>query len=170
MLPFSSAFPSTTIALALLALAVIWLDRTENLPNRNDSRSDRFILLAYIVHLIPMISMVWSATHAFPTDIRVSRTELQWKHWFQSKNEAAIRSIQIHFHCCGLNSMRDRAWPFPSHDVDATTCERTSGFSTACGPLWQEQLRAAVTLSMISSILVHLLLVCALNQISLECY
>jgi len=157
--PFPSLIPLTTITLALIALVVIWLDDTKALPSQDEARSVILVFLAYIIHLIPVILTVWSATYVFSTDIRACRTELQWKRWFQSKNEDAIRSVQSLCHCCGLNSMRDRAWPFPSHNVDATTCERTSGFSTACGPIWQEKLRATVTVSMTASILELLLLV-----------
>jgi len=48
--------------------------------------------------------------------------------------------------------MRDRAWPFPARNVDASACETTSSFQTHCGPL----LKATLSYIAVSSGLVSI--------------
>lgn len=115
------------------------------------------IALSYIVLVTPIVLIVMSAVYTFSVDARMCSSELQWRRWFRNKDEAVIRSIQDAYRCCGLNSMRDQAWPFPSRNTDASTCQRTSGFRTHCGPLWQDQLQATAVFCIVASILLHLL-------------
>lgn len=78
---------------------------------------------------------------------------------FQRKDESGIRAIQTGLQCCGLNSRRDRAWPFPSHDVDARACERTLGYTSRCADRWQRQEAVAASLIVLASLLNWILLV-----------
>ena len=103
-----------------------------------------------------------SGNVAFRSDFRAFEAESEWTRLFRSKNEAIVVSVQNALHCCGYNSMRDRAAPFPSHEFDATTCEKTSGFSTHCALLWQDHIEKVEILNMVSGILNAMFMVCAL--------
>ncbi|KAK5083585.1 hypothetical protein LTR05_006088 [Lithohypha guttulata] len=72
---------------------------------------------------------------------------------FENKDANSIRSIQTRLQCCGLNSMHDRAWPFPSRGVDARACERNQGYTVACGNMWRQEESLAATLTAIASFL-----------------
>ncbi|KAF5525643.1 hypothetical protein CGCA056_v002685 [Colletotrichum aenigma] len=57
-----------------------------------------------------------------------------WQHEFAGKDESAIRRIQDSLDCCGLNSVKDRAWPFRA-DVQ---CAQRYGRDTPCMGPWRE--------------------------------
>ncbi|KAF9878877.1 tetraspanin tsp3 [Colletotrichum karsti] len=59
-----------------------------------------------------------------------------WQHMFAGKDESSIRRIQDSFDCCGLNSVKDRAWPFQG-DV---RCAQRFGRDTACIGPWRESM------------------------------
>lgn len=46
-----------------------------------------------------------------PESLRCDLTS-KWQELFVTKDSRAIQVIQDKFDCCGLNSMKDRAWPF----------------------------------------------------------
>ena len=95
---------------------------------RNQKRWHLLLVVVsfYAVHVLSVVLAVQSSMNGLRQDERLCHTELQWKHWFQAKDER-IRSIQDQLHCCGFNSMVDRAWPFPARGVNADECQRTSG-------------------------------------------
>ena len=147
-LPFTRMIPFLNTVLSVAVLFVVCTAKHKF----EDGRQPVLVMLAYFIHLIVIFLLVISATYLL-SDVRGCRSELQWKEWFQHKNEAKIRSIQNQLHCCGFNSMLDRAWPFPAHDIDAATCQRTSGFSSHCATGWVKELRSVAVLNMIASIL-----------------
>lgn len=157
-LPFFVTIPMINMVLALAALAMIWVSKGKDFNKRMPTA---LFLLLYVIHISIAIMAVLSAIFVLPLDFITFRAEQQWQEWFRSKDEVTIRSIQNQLLCCGFNSMRDRAWPFPSQDVSAATCQRTSGFSTHCASLWQEKLRMVAMSSVTASILMEALLVCA---------
>jgi len=126
-------------------------------PRRVDSvvQSSRFMGCitshSHATILLPFALAVLSTTYALPSDLRGCRTEIRWEHLFRTKNEAVVRSIQTQLHCCGFNSMHDRAWPFPSRNVLASACETTSGFRTYCGPLLKEKVLYVATINGLAS-------------------
>lgn len=140
-------------------VGLVFLDSKEHFLYHGKLQTFLFILSSYIAVVAPVIMAVIAGVYAFSADARMCTSELHWKRWFQYKDEEVIRSIQESFRCCGFNSMRDRAWPFPSRDTDAGACQRTSGFRTHCGPLWEDQLQVTARLCLMASVLLHLLLV-----------
>lgn len=144
----------------MAGLAMIWFSGGVTSTVQGRLSGSRLSGLPYGTVLLPFTFAVLSATYILPSELRDCRTEMYWDHLFRSKNEAVIRSIQSHLHCCGFNSMRDRAWPFPSRSNDARTCQTTSGFHTHCGPLWKQQVLLLASISGIASILNASLLVC----------
>jgi hypothetical protein len=115
--------------------------------------------LTFILHDLAVGGVSLSLLHISYHEGTACRMELRWKHWYQSKNDVAIQAIQNRLHCCGYNSMADRAWPFPSRNSDARACERISGYLTHCGPLWQEKLHTVAVVCIAASLLNVLLLV-----------
>ena len=111
---------------------------------------------AYALIVLPIVPATWAGRYVFAAEITACQTEARWSLLFQLKEESTIRAIQNSLRCCGFNSMRDRAWPFPSRTVDARACERTSGFSVPCGPLWQHHLVIAATLNMTASMVLEI--------------
>jgi hypothetical protein len=157
-IPFT--VPILNICLSLGELTMVWC--SSRMISWLQGRQTSWCLtgLLYGIIFLPFTLMVLSATFAFPPDLRACRAALQWDHFFRSKNEDVIRSIQSQLGCCGFNSMRDRAWPFPAKNVDAGTCERTSGFQSSCGPILQNQVLFVALMGGCASALNILLLVC----------
>lgn len=118
----------------------------------------------YLLLIIPVILATLSAPDVASMNLQNWRVEQQWDHFFRSKNENAIKSIQDQLHCCGLHSMRDRAWPFPSRDTDAGTCEKTSGFETRCGTMLANRLCMAAAVDLTGSVLGALMTVSLLSR------
>ncbi|GKT56711.1 tetraspanin Tsp3 [Colletotrichum tofieldiae] len=57
-----------------------------------------------------------------------------WQRMFAGKDESSIRRIQDSLDCCGLNSVKDRAWPFTGN---VQCAERFSRDTPCVGP-WRE--------------------------------
>lgn len=94
---------------------------------------------AYLFSVLPIVLIVLSTVFGIPTSLFTCGLENRWQHLFRIKDDQAIRAIQDTLRCCGLNSVRDRAWPFPSNSVDARACERTQGWNIRCLDPWQRQ-------------------------------
>lgn len=154
-LPFSTLIPSLNLILALGFLAWTLFGGTKQLSFHGQPQLFFGVLLSYTALVLPVILATLSAPYVFSGDVRACLSELQWKRWYIGKDEGSVRSVQNALRCCGFNSMPDRAWPFPSRDHDAGTCQRTSGFRGSCAPLWQVQLQLVAILCMSASILVH---------------
>lgn len=58
------------------------------------------------------------------SDARDCLLSTLWQRIFSSHDAQTIRRIQDAFNCCGFNTVRDRAWPFPNHErrADARRC------------------------------------------------
>ncbi|EXJ61104.1 hypothetical protein A1O7_05257, partial [Cladophialophora yegresii CBS 114405] len=100
-----------------------------------------------------------SSIYAVPSDLLSCGLERQWSHLFRAKNENAVRTIEQGLRCCGFNSLHDRAWPFPSHDVDVRACERTIGYTSRCVGPWRQQQQVIAGLVVVASLFNWLLLV-----------
>ena len=113
----------------------------------------------YLLPLLPFSLFVLSFIYGAPSDLLECSLEGHWSHLFRVKDENAIRTIEHALRCCGLNSPRDRAWPFPSHDVDVGACERMLGYTTPCMQPLRRQEQVAAGLIALASIFNFVLLV-----------
>ena len=113
----------------------------------------------YFTGLIPVILLVLATMYGAPSDMSRCVMESQWRRMFQRKDDAGIRAIQSGLQCCGLNSLHDRAWPFPSREVDARACERTLGYTSRCVDGWQREQAVAASLIALASLLNWILMV-----------
>ena len=94
---------------------------------------------AHLFTMLPLVLIVLSFVFGVPTPLLTCSLESRWQHLFRIKDDRAIRAIQDTLRCCGLNSIRDRAWPFPSNGVDARACETTQGWNIRCLDPWRRQ-------------------------------
>jgi hypothetical protein len=131
-----------TISIISLFFPIVASAMVPLVTRRFQAPQNRFILptiWAYIFSLLPFILIVLSTVFCVPTSLFRCSLDSQWQHLFQIKDDQAIRAIQDTLRCCGLNSMRDRAWPFPSNSTDARACERTQGRNIRCLDPWRRQ-------------------------------
>ncbi|CAM1504799.1 Fc.00g023900.m01.CDS01 [Cosmosporella sp. VM-42] len=61
--------------------------------------------------------------------------ENDWMGMYRAHDANGIRRIQDTLDCCGLNSVKDRAYPFPKSG--ASTCAETYGRSGSCKGPWR---------------------------------
>lgn len=74
-----------------------------------------------------------------PSDVRDCELSNKWQTLFHLKDEGAIRAIQDALECCGLNSVRDRAFPFRGNN--AIECADRYGRTLACRAPWTSALQ-----------------------------
>jgi hypothetical protein len=102
-----------------------------------------------VLHLLQLILTTILGTLFFsngviPTDTRKCLLSNKWQDMWASHDADGIRRIQDAFNCCGLNSVKDRAWPFPekgipSQDACATQFHRT----VSCAGPWAGAMQGA---------------------------
>ncbi|KAK6447767.1 hypothetical protein FP744_10004017 [Trichoderma asperellum] len=63
----------------------------------------------------------------------------QWLHLWRDRNGEAIRLIQDTLNCCGLNSLKDRAYPIS----DPKACAGMFGRNQVCRGPWRSALRSS---------------------------
>ncbi|KAL9480735.1 hypothetical protein ACSS6W_005521 [Trichoderma asperelloides] len=63
----------------------------------------------------------------------------QWLHLWRDRNGEAIRLIQDTLNCCGLNSLKDRAYPIS----DPEACAGMFGRNQVCRGPWRSALRSS---------------------------
>jgi hypothetical protein len=70
----------------------------------------------------------------------------RWYTLYNWKDGDAIRRIQDAFDCCGLDTVKDRAWPFSFNG--ASTCAKDFGRKNSCFGAWrkEEQIQAGLLL------------------------
>ncbi|PQK11839.1 hypothetical protein BB8028_0003g04610 [Beauveria bassiana] len=76
------------------------------------------------------------------SDARDCLLSTVWQRIFSSHDAQTIRRIQDAFNCCGFNTVRDRAWPFPTHET-ARSCEEMYGRTIACNRPFRATLQRA---------------------------
>lgn len=167
-LPFPAAIPALNICapiLIALALPLCW-----KLKTTVKKHAIRLLLpyLASASSLAPFALLILSLVYGVPSNVQRCAADQQWLRLFEHK-DTSIRTIQTRLQCCGLNSMHDRAWPFPAHNVDARTCERTQGYTIACGDVWRREEATAAALTAAASFLNWLMIVSSSNKPHRSC-
>ncbi|KXH29822.1 tetraspanin [Colletotrichum salicis] len=71
---------------------------------------------------------------ALPGDGLDCALSTSWQRMFVAKDESTIRRIQDGLNCCGLNSVKDRGWPFGP----TARCVEITGRDTACVGPWRD--------------------------------
>ncbi len=136
-LPIPLALPALNVLLPILTALATPLSRRFATSVKKHALRLALPYMAYFSTLAPFTLFILSLVYALPSDLRACAADRQWLRMFDNKNERSVRTIQTRLQCCGYNSMHDRAWPFPSRNVDVRTCERTMGYTVACGEMWR---------------------------------
>ena len=162
-LPLPLALPALNILFTVIFTAGAFSRRFLS------QRSKRTLMSIFSSASTPALTalLTLSLVYAMPSDQQSCAANGQWLRLFESKDEIAVRDIQAKLHCCGYNSMRDRAWPFPSRNVNASTCEKTQGYYMACGALWRQEQQFAAVLSTIASFsnwLLVVIFICSMEK------
>ncbi|KAG8410260.1 hypothetical protein J3458_017975 [Metarhizium acridum] len=137
-LPISPALTIITLLLPLAAAANAF-----SYPRLARSHS-RLNLLAQALQVGQAILTTVLATLLFsnilPSAARDCLLSTLWQRFFSSHDARSIRRIQDALNCCGFNTVRDRAWPFPNQHT-AQQCAETYGRDTACIQPWRTALQ-----------------------------
>ncbi|KAJ5335810.1 uncharacterized protein N7506_005746 [Penicillium brevicompactum] len=104
--------------------------------------------------IISTITATVALAYLFPDRILSCNLDQQWQVFFQSKNSHAIRSIQDEFRCCGLRSLRDRAWPFKDRDHGDNACQVQLGYQRSCFVPWREHQQSTSWMVFAAAVLV----------------
>lgn len=115
--------------------------------------------LLYTFTVILTLVLTISFVYVIPSEVALCFLDTQWNQMFRRKDANSIRTIQSSLRCCGLNSLHDRAWPFPAKGIGAGECERTQGWSQRCLEGWQREGRVAGGLIIAATILTGVLMV-----------
>lgn len=78
---------------------------------------------------------------------------------FRAHNAGAIRRVQDALECCGLNSIKDRAYPFGK--IGPSSCAETYGRSRSCRGPWMAAMQTNAGVDFGVVIAVGLLQVCS---------
>lgn len=68
----------------------------------------------------------------------------KWQRMWSAHDARGIRAVQDALACCGFNSVKDRAWPFPSTPSSPAqpTCAENFHRTISCAKPWADALRA----------------------------
>jgi hypothetical protein len=133
------------------------LGRSNGSTRRNAILSGSTVSIFLFLMVYETAIATLSLTHMAPADNLACALDRNWERLFRSKDEARIRRIQDAHQCCGLHSIRDRAWPFEdqNHKVDA--CAKTFNRTKACFGSWRRDEQIAAGLLLVVAIAVFLL-------------
>lgn len=113
------------------------------------------LMLLLIVYDTVMATL--SLTHMLPPSQLNCGLEQRWHQLFSNKNANVVRAIQDRHQCCGFNSPRDRAWPFPDRSHTATACIETFGRRASCRGGWRQDEQVAAGLMLLVALVAFLL-------------
>ena len=115
-----------------------------------------FITMATQV-IIEVVLATLAAAYFAPYIGEKCSLDERWQALFRAKDTAAIRYIQDAFNCCGLHSVRDRAWPFQDGEHGVAACVRQTGRKRSCYGAWQKEKRTVAGWMLAVPILVFVL-------------
>jgi len=99
------------------------------------SRNPRLTLSTTLLLILDAVLITLASTH-IPSSSLSCNLGQRWAQLFQSHDARAIRTIQDALECCGFNTPKDRAYPFPAKHVGPDACMNTYGRDKACGGAW----------------------------------
>lgn len=147
-LPISRASTISTILLPILSfLNTIYYVNSSPRSQTQSSQATCNSLLAPGLQLIQIILTTVLGT-TFLADMIPAATQqcllsTRWQQLWSTKDSSTIRRIQDTFDCCGFNSVKDRAWPFPNKANPQPDCATHLGRTGACVGPWTQALQAS---------------------------
>lgn len=147
-LPISPALTIVTVILPFLAaINAIFYPRLRRWASSTAPRRVLAIALQALQAILVTALATLFMSDMLPSAARTCLLSTTWQRLFSAHDADSIRRIQDAFACCGFNTVRDRAWPFPSQQT-SRECTETYGRSTACAGPWQLALRRSAGLEL----------------------
>ncbi|MCJ1423940.1 hypothetical protein MMC29_001825 [Sticta canariensis] len=83
-----------------------------------------------------------------PPDDLTCLLERNWSQLYSNKDDGAIKRIQEAHQCCGLKTVKDKAWPFPDKNHNSDACVKLFNRQKSCLGDWRqdEQIYAGLLL------------------------
>ncbi|KAF4972375.1 hypothetical protein FZEAL_9604 [Fusarium zealandicum] len=157
-LAISPALSIVTILLPILgSLNALFNPRLHSISLASDNRIAKLapLVLQVLQGLVTTILATLLFERVVPSPVMECMLDTQWMHMFRTHDAGGIRRIQDKFDCCGLNSVKDRAYPFPG--MAPSSCAGTYGRRTACRGPWRGALQAAAGLDFAVVVVVFLM-------------
>jgi hypothetical protein len=79
---------------------------------------------------------------------------------FAAKDGDAIRAIQDSFKCCGLRTVKDKAFPWGS----PSQCSEVFGYTRSCLKRWRKAEQINAGLLLLVAVIVFVLKVCPISR------
>lgn len=115
-------------------------ERRRRLGRGEIQRPPLVIIANTLIFIYSTVIITLSGTHVAPASALDCGLKERWQNLFKHKDASAIRQIQDAFHCCGLITSRDMAWPFPDRTHDSHACEATyRGRTSGCLAAWKAE-------------------------------
>ncbi|OLN87159.1 hypothetical protein CCHL11_03647, partial [Colletotrichum chlorophyti] len=152
-LPFSPFLSFLPILLPIIGAAnAFYYPRLLFNASRSPARSEQLFpaIIQSLQGILTTALAVLFLQSALPGDDLNCSLSTTWQRMFAAKDEYSIRRIQDSLNCCGLNSVKDRAWPF---DADVQ-CPQRFGRDTPCMGRWRETTmrNAAIDLAIVLAV------------------
>lgn len=97
-----------------------------------------------------------SGTYIAPIAGLACGLDNEWLRLFRAKDGTRIQRIQDSLDCCGLHSVKDKAYPFPSSDVSVKSCSTRYGRNASCFDGWRREERKAASVILAVTVVVAL--------------
>lgn len=145
-LPIPTALTIFTLFLPLASYITTHL-ATPALRKRNLSTSLLAILIAQLIYETIIVTL--AATYVVPSPNLSCGLDSRWRVLYSKRDARSIRRIQDAFDCCGLNSLRDRAWPFKNNAREDGNCVDMFHRQRSCAKDWRSAERGTAGLVLI---------------------
>ena len=117
-LPISEAIGVAAIFLPMLTGVNLGIVRFM-MPHTTRSNGKKRVLPIWSIMIISLILVIYETViatlalpHIIPSTQLPCGLDQAWGRLYSKKDERAIQRIQDAHQCCGLNTIKDRAWPF----------------------------------------------------------
>lgn len=153
-LPISSVTAVATLLLPILNGGGIggaqYLVTGSGTSNRERKAPQSWLIIFTLLFLVIYEAVIATLTfvHIAPPSDLVCGLERTWGRLYSNKDEWAIKRIQEVHQCCGLHTVKDKAWPFADKKLDRgnDACLKAFGRQKACLGEWRrdEQISAGL--------------------------
>ncbi|KAB5585578.1 hypothetical protein GE09DRAFT_30202 [Coniochaeta sp. 2T2.1] len=143
-LPISPASTISTILLPILSfLNTVYFSATSSRPLPSTSRRAALPPTLQIIQtvLTTVLLTTFSST-LLPSQTNQCSLSTRWQTLWQRHDADTIRRIQDALGCCGFNSVKDRAWPFPNKNNPQPGCAAQFGRTASCAVPWGREMRS----------------------------
>lgn len=174
-LPISKATAVATILLPILnGLGIqgsrIYAARSKRSGRNNIGFLSRPTMIVFVVLFIyETVIATLAFTHMVPPDDLTCLLERNWSQLYSNKDEGAIKRIQETHQCCGFNTVKTKAWPFPDKNHSADACAKLFNRQKSCLGDWRQDEQIFAGLLLFVALMTFALKVCPPFLGALDC-